>query len=138
MVRIRVLLGRCKPFPLYSLYMKKNGLIQFLGILQNPGQFMKIVPIHRTKIPESHIFKHTAVEQTLADGLFQPMGQIIYPLSHRSRIHELTVFSLEGEILRLCALLGQILRHASNIWGDGHAVVIQNNKDLLFTLTRVA
>lgn len=46
-------------------------------------------------------------------------------------IHNAAVVALEGQILGLEPLLGQMIGHCTHIGSDGHAVVIEDNQQLL-------
>ena len=51
--------------------------------------------------------------------------------------HGLAVALFEAQILGLEALVGQVLGHASHIFGDGHAVVVEDDQQRLPAQSRV-
>ena len=137
MKRVRILLRRCISFSLYSFYMEQNRLIQLLGIPQNLGQQGQIVPVHRPQIVKSHILEHTAGQQCLLQSLLYPVGYPVNRAPQSVGVHNSAVVLLKCEVLWLEPLFSQVVRYTAHIWGNRHAVVVEDNQNLLAALPRV-
>ena len=98
---IRILLSGQIPLSLDGPHMEQDRLIQFPGILKNPGQLWQVMPVYRTKIGKSHILKHTARQKALLQRLLDPVGKLVYPLPHPGLPHDAAVVFLKGQVLGL-------------------------------------
>ena len=136
MVGVGILLSRCEVFSLYGPDMEQDRLLQVPGVAEDLRQLPQVVAVHRPQIGEAHILKQAAGEQALLHRFLQPVGHPVDLPPEPGGVHHLPVVLLEGEILGLQALAGQVLRHAAHVLGDGHAVVVEDDQQLAPALPR--
>ena len=86
--------------------------------------------VHRPQVGEAHVFKHTAGQDTLLQGLLHAVGHPVELPPQPEGAHHLPVPLLEAQVLGLEPLAGQMLGHRPHVLGDGHAVVIEDDQQL--------
>ena len=86
--------------------MEQYRLVDILGVPQNFGQKGQVVAVHRAQVAEPHIFKHTARQQGLLQGLLDLMGHPIHCPAWGGGVHDAAVVLFKGEVLGFQSLFG--------------------------------
>ena len=128
---VRVLLRRGIALALHRFHVEQHRLVQLPGIAQGAGQAGQVVAVHRPHIVKAHVLEHAAGQQALLQGLLYLVCKAIYLAAYFPGVHHTAIVPLKGEVLGLQPLPGQMVGHRPHVCGDGHAVVVQNDQQLL-------
>ncbi|MPM65310.1 hypothetical protein SDC9_112205 [bioreactor metagenome] len=134
---IWVLLCGCITFSLYRSYMEQNRAIKLPRVAQQTGQVLHVVAVNRAQIGKAHILEHAAGQNGILKGLFQAVGNPVNVAPQGKHAHGLAVALLDAQILRLEPLMGQVLGDTPHVFGDGHAVVVEDDNHRLAALSGV-
>ncbi len=117
--------------------MEQDRAVQLLGVPQQAGEVVHIVPVHRAQVSKAHVLEHTAMEDGVFHRLLRPVGEAVQPPPRGGGPGDLPVYLFKLEVLGLQPLLGQVPGHAPHVLGDGHPVVVEDHHQLLPALARI-
>ena len=117
--------------------MDQIGAGQRLDCSENFDQLLDVVSVHRTEIPDAEILKQATGEQHALQPLVDARDNFLkafalrqFPGNAPHLILELVVGGIADDAI-------EILRNRTDVLGDRHPVVVQDEDDLLVDLTGV-
>ena len=93
--------------------------------------------VHRSQIDKAHVLEEAARQKGLLHRRLDLVGEAVDMLPAGQGGHQPPVALLEAQVLGLEALVGQMLGHPAHVFGDGHAVIVENDDEGLSALAGV-
>ncbi|CDN43885.1 hypothetical protein BN871_DS_00300 [Paenibacillus sp. P22] len=124
----RIVLGRRIAFALDGNDMHENRSLHVARLLQHIQQLAHVVAVDRTEIMESELLEQDAAHQQIFDAVLEPLRRLRQLAADRGDFLEkgLQLF-LRLLVMPVRADPAEILMHRSDIRGDRHLVVIQDD-----------
>ena len=128
-----ILFRRRKAFPLYGQNVNEQRRALLLPVcIKQHGKFFDVVPVNRADVLEPHFLKHCGMIQRTPKCRFHRLDACLDGAAHDRRgVQERFYIPFCFEITRAGAQLGKILRHRTDVFGNGHFVVVEHDDQIV-------
>ena len=117
----------------FRKHMYQYRAVQLLSFLEYTAHLLDIVPVHRSQIRNSHVFKQHSRNKKLLDAVLCLMDMLHKSLAiYWNFIQNICNSRFQPGIRFICPQFAQIRRHASHIFRNGHIIIIQDDNKIRF------
>ena len=125
-------LCRLITFTLFGHNMQKMGTRPLIDRAQGAFQLLHVVAIHRADVFKAHILKHGGVVHSAAYQRFCADQRFFHRRTNQWHTVQKTAYIILGIIIRRsCAQMGQIPCQCTDIFRDGHLVIVQDHEQVV-------
>ena len=128
---VGVLLRRGVALALLCDDVQQHRAVHLLGLPQQVGDPGQIVAIHRPEILEAHVVEHVRADEPALEPFLEAVDAAVEGAAHRVAPGHGAPGALDAVVALAGADVGQVLGHAAHVGGDGHAVVVEDDDELL-------
>ena len=128
----RIHLCRLITFTLFGHNMQKMGTRPLVDRAQGAFQLLHVVAVHRADVFKAHILEHGGVVHSAAYQRFCADQRFFHRCTNQWHTVQKTAYIILGIIIRRsCAQMGQISCQCTDIFRDGHFVIVQDHKQVV-------
>ena len=127
----RRFLRRCVTLSLLGYHVYNDRAAHLFRVTQYRDQRIEIMAVNGTVVCNPHVLKHSCWDQHSAGPLLHCPCYPEYPLAARYARKQSTVLLLCAKVTGLHAKLGKMFCNASNIFVDGHFIVVEDHDQRL-------